>query len=153
MITMVGLDPGKSAGICVARAHEYKASWKYVAVDWYQMNHRAVPPFLQWQNSLAMATSDTIYLFAERYVTSSIKAGNDETVTRDLLREAPSAMYAASYHEAQPSEVKPWAADRKLRAAGLLYPGEGTAMRHANDAARVLLYLSCNLGLMSNPLR
>lgn len=48
------------------------------------------------------------------------------------------------------SNVKPWATDARLAAAGLLEPTTG--MRHARDAARHALYTACKSYGLPDPL-
>jgi hypothetical protein len=47
-------------------------------------------------------------------------------------------------------QVKPWATDRKLDAAGLLHPTAG--MNHARDAARQALFAAVHSGIAVDPL-
>jgi hypothetical protein len=47
-------------------------------------------------------------------------------------------------------QVKPWATDRKLDAAGLLHPTAG--MNHARDAARHALYAAVHSGIAHDPM-
>jgi hypothetical protein len=155
MITFIGLDPGKTTGVCVVKVPEYKASWKSAEVNWHQLNHQAVPGFLNYLNQEYRPPSDSLYLFAEQFVAGNGAGakGSQAEITRDVLKKAAWVLYYATYRETRPADVKPWSNDRRMKAAGLLYPYTGTAMRHCTDAARVLLYLSCKLGLMSDPLR
>ena len=49
------------------------------------------------------------------------------------------------------ADIKPWATNKRLEAAGLL--GQITSMRHANDAGRHALYTASHDLYMEDPLR
>jgi hypothetical protein len=49
------------------------------------------------------------------------------------------------------ADVKPWATDKRLEAAGML--GHTSDMKHANDAARHALYTAKHDARMEDPLR
>jgi len=73
-------------------------------------------------------------------------------VTRQGVFKAVQLLQSWGYHvKTRPAtQVKTWARDNKLEAAGILQPPE---MRHANDASRQALYTSCHDAYRPNPLR
>ena len=66
----------------------------------------------------------------------SMRAGHDGAVTRDLIGALQQIAPLAYLRTA--SEVKPWASDLRMAAAGLLEPTK--QLRHARDAARHALF-------------
>lgn len=78
---------------------------------------------------------------------ASAKAGE---TTRELIGmvRATAIRHNAAVVERSASEVKPWATDKRLEAAGLLVRG----MPHACDAARHALYAAVKDGGLPDPL-
>lgn len=90
----------------------------------------------------------------ERFVVGrgSMRSGRAGEVTRGLIGSLQS--YAehrgARVVLRSAAEVKPWATDGRLAAAGLLEPTKG--MRHAKDAARHALFAAVKDGVLPDPL-
>jgi hypothetical protein len=82
---------------------------------------------------------------------STSKAGEQ---TRDLIgrlvQVAGSHIDPVDWHSRAAGEVKPWATDERLEAAGLLDLTKG--MRHARDAARHALFTAVRDGGVPDPL-
>lgn len=143
--TVIGVDPGPTPGIVV-------------------LGPDSRPEVVQCSAGVAVALVDalvdqapgTVLLAVEEFVvgpraarSSSAGAG---AVTRDLIgalaqlardNEVVLVRYRAA-------DVKPWATDRRLAAAGLVEPTKG--MRHARDAARMALYASVRDAGFADPL-
>lgn len=80
----------------------------------------------------------------ERFVVGR-RAGRSSTphagaITRDMIGrlEAWAQTHCKTVHQRSAADVKPWATDKRLHAAGLLDPTTG--MRHARDGARHALF-------------
>lgn len=74
--------------------------------------------------------------------------GADATVTRQVIADLDSL--SPRWHWRSAAEVKPWATDTRLRAAGLLQECRG--MPHAADACRHALFAAVREGGLPDPL-
>jgi hypothetical protein len=118
------------------------------------MNYQAAADFMYaWTMNNANLQR---YMFIEDFVTGNGAGtkGENADITRELLLWMGSGVLeVTTLMRPRPVDVKPWATDKRLNAAGLKYPYSGTAMRHCSDAGRVLMFGACHYGLMKDPLR
>jgi hypothetical protein len=144
----LGIDPGPTTGL----------------VLWVPGGET---PFVVQCNARAAATVLVALLSAgfndefvwgqiERWVTRKVsaKAGANGARTRELIADLSTAATrdprVECWRERSAAEVKPWASDERLDAAGLLAPTKG--MPHARDAARHALFTAVRDGGVPDPL-
>lgn len=136
---LIGIDPGETTGIVTLPVGEWPPGFIQCSSAW-------VLPIL---NGL---TTDTVpVLCIERFAVShrttrSIRQDAGQ-LTRQLIHNIKSSFSELHIIERSAAEVKPWATDERLRAAGLWTP-----MRHARDAARHALFATCRDFEMPDPL-
>jgi hypothetical protein len=149
----IGIDPGPVPG--------------FVLIDWFTDGpmprlevvqcSRGVAPLILRAFVLDHQLEEPPLVQIERFVvgkragrSSSAKAGEQ---TRDLIGQliaSVPSLPAESWRARAAGEVKPWATDERLEAAGLLDATKG--MRHARDAARHALFVAVKDGGVSDPL-
>lgn len=156
-IRLIGVDPGETTGICAldiagTTAPEHDGAF----IRWHgqlQSTPGAVLPVVQ---GLADGYRGPVVLAVERFVVST-RAGRSASAmagatTRVLIGELVGLHRSGScvvrVVQRSASDVKPWAVDKRLSAAGLLVKG----MRHANDAARHALFAAVKDCGMADPL-
>jgi hypothetical protein len=148
----LGIDPGPTTGIVlwVPGLAPMVAQCNVPAVG------LVVLGLFEAQDAAPGGLFSVVYGQVERFVTRAVsaKAGRNGDITRKLIqqvteltREHPSVV---SWRERSASEVKPWAMDERLDAAGLLAPTKG--MPHARDAARHALFTAVRDGGVPDPL-
>ena len=149
MIVAIGMDPGPTPGLVKL----VYAEAKLIQVNVVQCSLNCALDVLNlW---LAAHVADTeVYVGVERFVigNGSYRSGSAGARTRDLVG---SALVSAQTHGAigvqrSAVEVKAWATDMRLSAAGLTPHVKG--MTHARDAARHALYTACKDGAVPDPL-
>lgn len=154
LIRVIGVDPGPMPGI--------------VCVD-YVNGRPATPPTVaqcSWAIALdvvrLLAVPDGIetYVGVERFRMGNKRPSAAGALTADLVgkllqlceglnvNRAPGYQVYAMQRPA--TDVKTWATDKRLQAAGLWDPTAG--MRHARDGARHMLYTAVHDGLAIDPL-
>lgn len=156
-ILLIGLDPGKTTGVCLVRLPERNVAWSDSRIqrEWFQFSYPQLHDFLLHYVRSTHSDTDTSWLFTEGFVTGNGggSKGKDADLTRAQITAAQNTLPYATHRTARPADVKPWATDKRLARAGLKYPWEGTAMRHTTDGGRVLSYLAVMNFLMRDPLR
>jgi hypothetical protein len=135
------IDPGSTTGIAVAYWDE--ESWLHPGA--YQCDASSAPALLAWlagQNKPLRVLRAQVEEF--RPGTGAGGRGPHASVTRTLVDDltAVLARHRASVHVRCAADVKPWATDRRLSAAGLLEICRGQG--HATDAFRHLLFCACH---------
>lgn len=151
-VRILGIDPGPIPGFVELRYLERRL----LDVSVVQASLNAASPvmlaLLGELDPKAWATTVQIerFVIGRRSARSSTAAAGEQT--RDLV--------GALSHEAQllgarvvlksAANVKPWASDLRLDAAGLLDATKG--MRHARDAARHALFAAVHDGNQPDPL-
>jgi hypothetical protein len=142
---MIGVDPGETTGIVRLQYYPQSTPEHRVPV-WtrtgepmaIQCNHQSVPEILAWLTAMG-----DILISHERFVVGlrasrSKKAGASQ-ITRDINGHIDTLHKIDQPHrrirvvEHTATQVKPWATDERLRAAGIELPPE---MRHARDGGR-----------------
>ena len=145
MLTVIGIDPGPNTGICVVKF--ITRTWGMMSPAWYQCDGAAAAKLCTWIND-SVRDSDTIKVQIEDFVSGNGAGNKGEAadITRSLVNKLGALFPDADPVYVRATDVKPWATDKRLEKAGLLYPYAGTAMRHANDAARHALYRAVKTG-------
>ena len=144
---VIGVDPGGTTGIAVYTG-------------------RSDSELLQCTPGLVLPTVRTLLgvyegavrpgalLAVERFVVGTRAARSASARSGEIARELIGALadlgptYGVRVVHRSASEVKPWATDKRLEAAGLLVRG----MPHACDAARHALYAAVKDGGLPDPL-
>ncbi|MEU1810971.1 hypothetical protein [Micromonospora aurantiaca (nom. illeg.)] len=105
---------------------------------------------------LSVVVPQATVVAVERFVVGPRAArsahGDSGEMTRELVGVIShwAKRNQLTYRERSAAEVKPWATDARLDAAGLLAATKG--MRHARDAARHALFCSVKDCLLTDPL-
>jgi hypothetical protein len=136
---VIGIDPGPVVGIVRLQLNRLPGDVSLTGAEALQ-----VTPGLLTDVLNALGRSWRPVLAVERFVTgpraarSSTPSGGK--AARDTLARIQEWVLEAHWGlcERSASEVKPWATDTRLAAAGLLEPTHG--MRHARDGARHALF-------------
>lgn len=150
----VGIDPGPIPGIVMISP---RAGGRQLELDVVQCNERAATGVL-WgllDSHRSLLGQAPAIVQIETFVVgrASMRSGRAGATTRDLVG------HLTSEAENQPnvrvtqrtaSQVKAWATDERLDAAGLLEATKG--MRHARDAARHALFAAVHDGSVPDPL-
>lgn len=136
-VRTIGIDPGPTPGIVVIGA-----DGDVLAV--VQCSHEVL--FLIVRDVLDPDGRSLIAV--ERFVVRG-RASADQSLTRDQVANAE-ALFPGRVAMRSAAQVKPWATDARLEAAGLLEACKG--MRHARDAARHALYAAVKDGGLPDPL-
>jgi hypothetical protein len=159
-VRLVGLAPGPVAGLVLLRyvpagLTTYEAAPPLVV----QCGSAVAPPafemLLDLDNQVPTYVQVERYVIVGRRASRSSTAGVGET-TRALVAALESTWLgwdgpvAVSWVQRSASQVKPWATDQRLRAAGLFDATKG--MRHARDAARHALFAACHDAGVPDPL-
>lgn len=149
MTLVIGVDPGPTTGIV---AFEHPGWLLPNGIRVVQCSANAAVTLVR----TLVAQRWSVLLAVERFVVGrgSMRAGQHGTVTRELIG-ALQSLYEGldgplGWRARSASEVKPWATDERLAAAGLLDPTKG--MGHARDAARHALYAAVRDCGMPDPL-
>ena len=147
-LRVIGVDPGPTTGLALICWH---ADSRVPTVEVAQVSDTlAVELF----GLMLGAPTDHNLVAIERFVVgrTSMKSGRDGEVTRTLIGAVSER---ATRHGDTPvlrsaANVKPWATDERLAAAGLLDVCK--AMGHARDAARHALFTAVRDGGLPDPL-
>lgn len=140
MTYIIGIDPGPIVGACLLRLPPPGGR------DWHAEIAQITPSGL-WALIAGWIEAYPINaVAAERFVVGHRAARVNDPGASQAARDVLGGLQLAvphSVHRIQRSaaEIKPWATDARLDAAGLLAPTKG--MRHARDAARHALFSAC----------
>lgn len=141
MTYVIGVDPGQTTGVFGLDIPDdpentLVCNSVYDAAQCWPYTTFALLNGLMWREPTLLAI-EWFVVGPRAAHANSPKAGN---ITRDLVTEcrAWAEERALPYVERRAVDVKAWATDQRLSAAGLLEPTKG--MTHARDAARHALY-------------
>lgn len=144
---IIGIDPGVTTGVFACPWMEGIAGNKPVAMQ--IIGAEAVVPTVQ---ALIDRSVLTPLLAIEQFVlgprSSKSQAAAAGRVTRAIIHALLDLEADAVVRPA--AQVKPWATDKRLDAAGLLE--HTTGMHHARDAARHVLFAAVDAGIARDPL-
>lgn len=148
-LRIIGIDPGPVPGIVVLGGRVPHV---------VQCSHEIAPVLF----GALLAWPGPALVQVERFVVgrASMRAGRHGAITRDLVEtlrlvwedhdSTPSGRLGGRFLQRSAANVKPWATDARLEAAGLLEACKG--MRHARDAARHALFAAVHDGGIPDPL-
>lgn len=139
---VLGVDPGPVTGVC----------WLGLA-PWQPLAFQCSAPGAYLLAAFLLEASDgpaRVILAGERFIAGRGPGarGADAAVTRQVITDLDSL--SPHWHWRSAAEVKPWATDARLRAAGLLQECRG--MPHAADACRHALFAAVRDGGVPDPL-
>jgi hypothetical protein len=155
----IGVDPGPATGMCCL---DYNAG-QLVGRTLLQCDAGSAAIVLQAM--LHTYYSGKPYPMGrrvgsvEKFITgaSAGSRGKAADVTRQLVMELAEVLQLFGYHvNIRPAaDVKPWASDKRLAAAGVVPSLKGMHgdMNHAYDGARHALYGGHDAGVVTDPLR
>ena len=152
-VYVVGVDPGPTPGI----VRLVLSGPTVERVDVTQCTATLLVPMLNAliesvPFSVRTALTYEAFVVGPRAARSSYAGRDAGRVTRDMVRdlETWAEHRAVTAHTYRAADVKPWATDARLQAAGLLVPTRG--MCHARDAARHALYTAVRHCGLPDPL-
>lgn len=151
MIVAIGMDPGSTVGLLQLIYSERLL----LGVRVIQCSANCALDLLEmWLQGLPInaTVGMEVYFGVERYVRNLRGGGGQAGArTRDMVGSAVTLAQTHGVHTAQRSavEVKAWATDGRLEAAGLIAPTKG--MSHARDAARHALFTAVAEGKIPDP--
>lgn len=153
-LSIVGVDPGKACGICFL---DYQDT-KLIASARLQVNSGSVLYVMETLLLRAYNDPDAVpkrFAGIEPFITgnSAGTKGDPAEETRQLAFAFGELLQVYGYYvqRRKAADVKPWASDERLKAAGIY--DEHTGMRHANDASRQALYAAVHDAYRPDPLR
>lgn len=136
--SVIGIDPGITTGICCLDFNEHGLlEFPPILI---QANEPAVAPILY----MLMANRQNGLVAIEKFVTgnSAGARGHNADITRALVTMCESM--ATTNHlrvvKRAAADVKPWATDKRLKAAKILTDSNKTSVRHCLDSARHALF-------------
>jgi len=154
-LTVIGCDPGPTTGIC---ALHYRAG-ALVRHGFAQVSHNWVEMVLDTltDDAASTLTPGDLIIAVERFVVGP-RAARSSTpaagqITRRLIETIASTYTGRDgipVVQRSAAEVKPWASNSRLDAAGLLSSLAG--MPHARDAARQAIYCAVHDRGVPDPL-
>ena len=140
---VIGVDPGPVPGVVRLRLIGTGAASepnRVIGAEALQVTPGLLATVLDGiaADGLGIAVALERFVVGRRAARSSTAAAG--AITRDMVGavEAWAQMRQVAVHTRPAAEVKPWAVDKRLHAAGLLDLTAG--MRHARDAARHALF-------------
>lgn len=138
---VIGVDPGVTSGVALLVWRKVGPDVTFAGAEFVQVSHDLTVPVVELL--IGMHRDHMTYLAVERFVVgrASMRAGKAGEITRRLVGQLSNGRVPSERLSLRSaSEVKPWATDARLDAAGLLAPTKG--MPHARDAARHALVAS-----------
>lgn len=151
-LRVLGVDPGTTVGIADVRYVDVGTSWVQLGRVWVA---QAVSSF-ELDEALAprLHNSDRGVLAIERFVVArgSMRGGAHARRTAERAGDIAALGERLGWTVVMrnASQVKAWATDTRLEAAGLLEACKGK--RHARDAARHALFAAVHDGAIPDPL-
>jgi hypothetical protein len=136
---VLGVDPGPIPGVVRLHLEYGHGPTRLLEAEALQVTPRLILPtltMLAQGDGCAVAMEQ--FVVGRRAARSSTPAAGGITRTMIGAVTAWSANRGARLHTRAAADVKPWAVDKRLHAAGLLDMTAG--MRHARDAARHALF-------------
>ncbi|MDM4722775.1 hypothetical protein QTQ03_25415 [Micromonospora sp. WMMA1363] len=156
---VIGIDPGPITGIALLITQgpavgSANAPTRLLGAEALQVTHGLVPYVLD--SLLTVVVPQATVVAVERFVVGPRAArsahGGSGEVTRELVGVIAhwAKRNQVTCRGWSAAEVKPWATDGRLDAAGLLEATKG--MRHARDGARHALYCAVRDFGLADPL-
>jgi hypothetical protein len=154
IVSVIGCDPGPTTGIALHDWADGRLSvWTVLQVDGDSAQDVLEAILIQRQRRIGDYIAKR-YAQVEPFVTgqSAGTRGPKADYTRQeafkLVEQLELWGYAVQLRKA--ADVKTWASDKRLKAAGVLRPPEN---RHGNDASRHAIFCATRDGKMPDPLR
>jgi len=148
---VIGVDPGPTPGFCVIWENPLETPWVF------QTNHEAAVDLLEDLSTARPLGNFPQILAIEKFVVGRRAARSATAQAGEITRSLIAKLEAASLRlpvdevlKRPATQVKAWATDKRLEAAGLARLTKG--MPHARDAARHALYTAVADGFHPDPL-
>lgn len=150
--SFIGVDPGRTCGIAMLDYSENKiAGQTLMQVSWESAQFVLESVLAKYYAGPNIVTR---VAQVEAFITGSSAGtkGGDAELTRQKAFEFAEQLQMWGYPVKirKAADIKPWATDKRLKAAGISLPPE---MRHAADAARHALYCAVHDGYRMDPLK
>ena len=142
MTYIVGIDPGPIVGVCLLRTPDSAGRPDVWHAEIAQITPSGLWALIAgWQEAYRIrAVAAETFVIGPR--AARLNAPGASRTTRDVLGGLAMALPPEIQRiERRAVDVKAWATDTRLKAAGLLDQTKG--MRHARDATRHALYCAC----------
>lgn len=153
---VIGVDPGKTTGICGFDLGGYfrdNPPWPVHYPISLQCTPESVEVMLE---ALRLNTIDRPVIALEKFVlgprSARLRKSTDGRATLEVIESAKwwAENAGCPVRERSAAQVKPWASDKRLEAAGLLEPTAG--FPHARDAARHAMFIAVDTWRLPDPL-
>jgi hypothetical protein len=147
---VIGVDPGRVTGIAGLSIFDGELTGHSLI----QCSHD-VPRWLVRHMLDACQPVDRLVLAVERFVVRARAGRSSDAAAGEITRALIGALasigrdHGATVYLRSASDVKPWATDKRLEAAGL---NKYSTMRHAADAARHALFAAVHDAGLPDPL-
>jgi hypothetical protein len=159
-VIIIGVDPGIASGWAYIETYDDKPSAEFRGTTFsYGMTTSVsgtvlVAEMLHEEVLKRLHEGEQAAVAIESFVTGrgAGTKGKPADVTRNLVNSIASVFAGLPVFYSRATDHKPWATDKRLEKAGLLFEGD-TSMRHSRDAARVALFNACKHLGMPDPLR
>ena len=160
IISVIGIDPGPATGMCFLDYSNQFAPYALVGKSLLQSDADSAPIVLKSMLHTYYGSQDLVgrrYASVEKFVTgrSAGSRGKSANVTRQLVMELTEVLQQFGYDVQirSAAEVKPWATDKRLEAAGITGPAAVHGQfRHSYDAARQALFSAVKDAKLRDPL-
>lgn len=136
---LIGVDPGPVTGVFAIEAVGGQVEYRFAQAD----PDTAVTLVLAWQTASDVLVIEDFVIGTKTGKANDQRAGQQTRNVLERLRPYATAVRTAS-------QVKGWATDERLKAAGIHEKLQG--MRHARDAARHALFHAVKSGVLVDPL-
>lgn len=154
LTSVIGIDPGPTSGISVLDyAYDTLSVWTVIQVDGDSAPGLLDAIMMKRIHTLGSAVVKR-YAQVEPFVTGQgagtrgPKADYTRQQAFKLVEQLQAWGYAVQLRKA--ADVKTWASNKRLKAAGILRPPEN---RHGNDASRHALFTAVHDAYLPDPLR
>jgi hypothetical protein len=137
---IIGVDPGRTTGIAALSLFDGELT----SHSLIQCSHD-VPRWLVGHMFDAAQPVDRLVLAVERFVVRARAGRSSDAAAGEITRD----LIGATVYLRSASDVKPWATDKRLEAAGITAP---PAMRHSLDGARHALFAAVHDCGLPDPL-
>jgi hypothetical protein len=153
LISVIGCDPGPTTGLCLL---EY-AGDVIVGRTSVQVDGDSAQYVLEAVLRAYLADPERVvkrYAEVEAFVTgqgAGTKGGNADYTRQEVFKFTEQLqMWGYSVKIRKAADIKTWASDKRLKAAGILRSPEN---RHSNDGGRHAIFCATHDAFRSDPLR
>jgi Holliday junction resolvasome RuvABC endonuclease subunit len=156
---LLGIDPGVATGIAYIETHGEEEDFSRDKTYSYGLTVSVsgavlVAEMLHQEILKHLHEGETAAVAIEAFVTGrgAGSKGKPADITRNLVNSMRDVFAGLPVFTYRATDYKPWATDKRLAAAGLLFEGD-TSMRHCRDGARIALFAGVKSLGLPDPLR